>query len=138
VLVAVGKGEAVLQRDDVGGFVFKERVAISDIAAVQTPDATTFLRGDGVWAAPSDGGSATGVPAGDRLLPCPFRLPADWFAMGNWFHGWNIVAFSRQLAQSGVPAIVFTTFSLPDLRGEFLRGWDDNRDVDSGRVFVSG
>jgi microcystin-dependent protein len=30
-----------------------------------------------------------------------------------------------------------TTFSLPDLRGEFLRGWDDGRGIDSGRVFGS-
>lgn len=30
-----------------------------------------------------------------------------------------------------------TTFALPDLRGEFLRGWDDGRDVDSGRAFGS-
>jgi microcystin-dependent protein len=28
-----------------------------------------------------------------------------------------------------------TTFRLPDLRGEFLRGWDDGRGVDSGRTF---
>jgi microcystin-dependent protein len=28
-----------------------------------------------------------------------------------------------------------TTFDLPDLRGEFARGWDDGRGVDSGRVF---
>lgn len=27
----------------------------------------------------------------------------------------------------------FTTFNLPDLRGEFLRGWDDARGVDGGR-----
>lgn len=27
-----------------------------------------------------------------------------------------------------------TTFNLPDLRGEFLRGWDDARGVDSGRA----
>lgn len=26
-----------------------------------------------------------------------------------------------------------TTFKLPDLRGEFVRGWDDSRGVDSGR-----
>ena len=26
-----------------------------------------------------------------------------------------------------------TTFALPDMRGEFLRGWDDARGVDSGR-----
>jgi microcystin-dependent protein len=28
-----------------------------------------------------------------------------------------------------------TTFALPDLRGEFPRGWDDGRGVDSGRAF---
>ncbi|WP_021168779.1 Phage Tail Collar Domain protein [Sporomusa ovata DSM 2662] len=30
-----------------------------------------------------------------------------------------------------------TTFNLPDLRGEFIRGWDNGRGVDSGRVFGS-
>ena len=30
-----------------------------------------------------------------------------------------------------------TTFELPDLRGEFVRGWDDGRGVDGGRVFGS-
>jgi microcystin-dependent protein len=30
-----------------------------------------------------------------------------------------------------------TTFNLPDLRGEFVRGWDNSRGVDSGRVFGS-
>ena len=29
----------------------------------------------------------------------------------------------------------FNTFNLPDLRGEFLRGWDDGRGVDAGRGF---
>lgn len=28
-----------------------------------------------------------------------------------------------------------TTFNLPDMRGEFPRGWDDGRGVDSGRTF---
>lgn len=31
-----------------------------------------------------------------------------------------------------------TTFKLPDLRGEFVRGYDDGRGVDSGRVFGNG
>lgn len=31
-----------------------------------------------------------------------------------------------------------TTFNLPDLRGEFLRGADLGRGIDSGRVFASG
>lgn len=30
-----------------------------------------------------------------------------------------------------------TTFTLPDLRGEFLRGWDDGRGVDASRAFGS-
>lgn len=30
-----------------------------------------------------------------------------------------------------------TTFNVPDLRGEFLRGFDDGRGVDSGRGFAS-
>lgn len=28
-----------------------------------------------------------------------------------------------------------TTFAIPDVRGEFVRGWDDGRGVDTGRVF---
>jgi microcystin-dependent protein len=30
-----------------------------------------------------------------------------------------------------------TTFALPDMRGEFPRGWSDGRAVDTGRVFGS-
>jgi len=30
-----------------------------------------------------------------------------------------------------------TTFALPDMRGEFARGWDDGRGVDTGRAFGS-
>lgn len=30
-----------------------------------------------------------------------------------------------------------TTFRLPDLRGEFIRGWDNGRGVDAGRVIGS-
>lgn len=31
-----------------------------------------------------------------------------------------------------------TTFNLPDLRGEFVRGWDDGRGIDSRRALGSG
>ena len=30
-----------------------------------------------------------------------------------------------------------TTFGMPDLRGEFIRGWDGGRGVDAGRAFGS-
>lgn len=35
------------------------------------------------------------------------------------------------------PGNGLTTFTLPDLRGEFIRGWSDGRNVDSGRAFGS-
>lgn len=31
----------------------------------------------------------------------------------------------------------FSTFNVPDLRGEFIRGWDDGRGVDAGRALGS-
>ncbi|EOM1501477.1 tail fiber protein [Escherichia coli] len=34
-------------------------------------------------------------------------------------------------------AKVYPTNELPDLRGEFIRGWDDGRGVDSGRAILS-
>ncbi|EIG0582208.1 tail fiber protein [Escherichia coli] len=34
-------------------------------------------------------------------------------------------------------ARVYPTNRLPDLRGEFIRGWDDGRGVDSGRALLS-
>lgn len=34
-------------------------------------------------------------------------------------------------------ALAYPALKLPDLRGEFIRGWDDGRGVDSGRVLLS-
>ncbi|HHZ8012983.1 TPA: phage tail protein [Escherichia coli] len=34
-------------------------------------------------------------------------------------------------------AKAYPTNKLPDLRGEFIRGWDDGRGVDSGRTILS-
>ena len=34
-------------------------------------------------------------------------------------------------------AKVYPTNKLPDLRGEFIRGWDDGRGVDNGRALLS-
>lgn len=43
---------------------------------------------------------------------------------------------SKTAGQYG-PGDGATTFTIPDLRGEFVRGWDDGRGVDSGRNFAS-
>lgn len=49
-------------------------------------------------------------------------------------------AYARLFAAIGTTFGVgdgFNTFNLPDLRGEFVRGWADNKSVDTGRVFGS-
>ena len=71
-----------------------------------------------------------------------------YFAMNTAPSGWlkaNGAAVSRTTYAGLFTAIGTTfgagdgstTFNLPDMRGEFARGWDDGRGVDSGRVFGS-
>ncbi|MFT3057784.1 phage tail protein [Enterobacter sp. 03-F-07-AD-ECC] len=72
------------------------------------------------------GGSAlpVGVP-----IPWPQATPPD---------GWlkcNGATFDK--AKYPKLATVYPSGTLPDLRGEFLRGWDDGRGVDSGRGLLS-
>ena len=71
--------------------------------------------------------AATNIPTGYRLLKC------------------NGATISRT-AYSDLFSVIGTTFGvgdgvntfrLPDLRGEFLRGWDDGRGIDAGRVLGS-
>ena len=79
------------------------------------------------------------------------KAPASmvaYFARSSAPAGWlkaNGAAVSRTAYAALFAAIGTTygsgngvsTFNLPDLRGEFVRGWDDGRGVDSGRVFGS-
>lgn len=72
----------------------------------------------------------------------------SYFATGSAPTGWlkaNGAAISRTAYSDLFAAIGTTygagdgynTFNLPDLRGEFIRGFDDGRGVDSGRAFGS-
>jgi phage-related tail fiber protein len=82
--------------------------------------------------------AVSGVPVG----------AVEMFAMNTAPSGWlkaNGAAVSRTTYSALFSAIgtVFgagngsTTFNVPDLRGEFIRGWDDARGIDSGRAFGS-
>jgi microcystin-dependent protein len=88
----------------------------------------------------------TGVlPAANGGIPTGAVLS---FAMSTAPTGWlecNGSAISRSTYSSLFSAIGTTfgsgdgstTFNLPDMRGEFARGWDHGRGVDSGRSFGS-
>ncbi|MGV3860461.1 phage tail protein [Citrobacter freundii] len=85
------------------------------------PDPALFVKNLGL-------GEGSALPVG---IPVPWPLaaaPAGWLKC-------NGAAFTA--AQYPKLALAYPVLKLPDLRGEFLRGWDDGRGVDSGRVLLS-
>ena len=75
-----------------------------------------------------------GVGEGSAL---PVGVPVPW-PSATPPTGWlkcNGAAFSSEKYPN--LAKVYPTLKLPDLRGEFIRGWDDGRGVDAGRVILS-
>ncbi|HCN6128343.1 TPA: phage tail protein [Escherichia coli] len=68
----------------------------------------------------------------------PVGVPVPW-PSATPPTGWlkcNGAAFSAE--EYPELAKAYPTNKLPDLRGEFIRGWDDGRGVDSGRSLLSG
>ncbi len=82
--------------------------------------------------------SIQGVPTGTTAHFAMNAAPSGWLAA-------NGAAVSRTTYAALFTAIGTTfgvgdgttTFNIPDLRGEFVRGWDNGRGVDSGRAFGS-
>lgn len=67
----------------------------------------------------------------------PVGVPVPW-PSATPPTGWlkcNGAAFSAE--EYPELAKVYPALKLPDLRGEFIRGWDDERGVDSGRAILS-
>lgn len=82
--------------------------------------------------------SAAGVPTGCVLHFAAATPPAGWLECNG-----AAVSRTTYAALFAVTGTTFgtgdgsTTFNLPDLRGEFLRGWDNGRGVDAGRTIGS-
>ncbi|XJH08415.1 tail fiber protein [Escherichia coli] len=73
-------------------------------------------------------GEGSALPVG---VPVPWPTatpPAGWLQC-------NGATFTKE--QYPVLARVYPTLRLPDLRGEFIRGWDDGRKIDEGRKLLS-
>ena len=89
------------------------------------------------------GALPTGLIAGTTYYVVGASITANTFQLSVTA---GAAAIATSGAQSGVQTAInapfgdrdgSTTFGLPDARGEFLRGWDDGRGVDSGRAFGS-
>lgn len=77
-----------------------------------------------------------GVPPGAVMTFAMQTPPAGWLAadgryLDNGQYPDLFAAIGYTYGQSG------TKFRLPDLRGEFVRGWDDGRGIDDGRQLGS-
>jgi len=83
-------------------------------------------------------GAAPGLPAGSVIYVAMNTAPTGFLKA-------NGAAVSRTTYADLFAAIGTTfgagdgstTFNVPDIRGEFMRGWDDGRGIDSGRAFGS-
>ncbi|HFG0945694.1 TPA: phage tail protein [Salmonella enterica] len=85
------------------------------------PDPALFVKNLGL-------GEGSALPIG---VPVPWPSatpPTGWLSC-------NGATFTA--AQYPKLALAYPELRLPDLRGEFIRGWDDGRGVDSGRVLMA-
>lgn len=100
--------------------------------------ATTAAAARAALGAAASSDIAGAVPAGTVIHVAMTSVPSGYLAC-------NGAAVSRSTYSALFSAIGtvfgvgdgFSTFNLPDLRGEFIRGYDNGRGVDSGRVFGS-
>ena len=76
---------------------------------------------------PGDYVSGTGIPAATRIL--------TWDSSSQITLDKNATSTGTSLFCVGAWGIGngTTTFNVPELRGEFVRGWDENRGIDAGR-----
>jgi phage-related tail fiber protein len=79
-----------------------------------------------------------GVPAGAVQYFAMNKAPAGWLiADGATISRTNYVDLFAAIGTLYGEGDGSTTFKLPDLRGEFIRGFDNGRSVDAGRAFGS-
>ena len=78
------------------------------------------------------------VPSGAVLYFAGQTAPAGWLkANGAAVSRTAYAALFAAIGTTYGAGDGSTTFNLPDLRGEFMRGWDDGRGIDHGRAFGS-
>lgn len=78
------------------------------------------------------------APAGAVVHFARSTAPAGWLKANGALV--SRTAYGQLFLAIGTtfgPGDGVNTFALPDLRGEFIRGWDDGRGVDTGRTFGS-
>jgi microcystin-dependent protein len=101
--------------------------------AIGSPGQSLVVDGSNLpaWATP------TTVPAGTIVMYAANSAPSGWLEC----NGASIdrTTYAALFAAIGTTfgSVSGTVFNVPDLRGHFVRGWDNSRGVDSARAFGS-
>ena len=143
---------------DTNGITIRDRKALrfrdtsnSNFVAIRAPDNAAA---DITLTLPSSDGNANDVLQSDgsgnlsfTALPQAVPTGSVHLMAGNNVPSGYLKCNGQAVSQTTYAALyqvigatygqTATTFNLPDLRGEFVRGWDDSRGVDSGRDFGS-
>lgn len=83
-------------------------------------------------------GLGTGVPAGTIISSASKTIPTGYlYCNGQAVSRTTYANLYKAIGTSFGAGNGSTTFNVPDLRGMFLRGWDNGRGVDSGRAWGS-
>ena len=97
---------------------------------------TGVLTGNGTdisWAA-----AGGGVPAGTVIYHAANTAPTGFLkANGSAVSRSTYAGLFSAIGETYGAGDGSTTFLVPDLRGEFMRGWDDSRGIDASRAFGS-
>ncbi|MCE0461561.1 tail fiber protein [Pseudomonas uvaldensis] len=93
--------------------------------------------GGGAWVMIASTGAIkeTGSDVGDIKAVATLEPPNGWLKCnGSLVSRTQYAALFAAIGTRFGPGDGSTTFALPDLRGEFIRGWDDGRGIDAGRA----
>lgn len=101
---------------------------------------TTPVIWNGNYYGESGGVSGSGIIKWTREMndkDAPAGVPQPW-PLSTPPEGW-IICNGQAFSPTNYPelALAYPSATLPDLRGEFIRGWDNGRGVDSGRSILS-
>ena len=109
--------------------------SFSSTVTVATPTASTHAATKAYVDAAA---SAGGVPSGTIITFSASTAPTGYLkANGAAVSRTTYAALFAAIGTQYGAGNGSTTFNVPDLRGEFVRGWDDARGVDTGRTFGS-
>lgn len=82
--------------------------------------------------------AARGFPPGAVSMHAANTAPSGWLECdGTAVSRTTYAALFAVIGTTWGVGDGVTTFNLPNLRGEFVRGWDHGRGVDTGRAFAS-